>query len=44
MLLIPKYEAQSFWIWFDAMASAIEKARSPRECLIAAMKVAVEIF
>jgi hypothetical protein len=37
-------EAHSFWIWFDAKASTIEKARSSRERLLTAMSAAVQTF
>ncbi len=37
-------EAHSFWIWFDAKASTIEKARLSRERLLIAIRIGIETF
>lgn len=37
-------EAHSLWIWFDAKASTIEKARLSRERILTAMTAAIETF
>lgn len=39
-----RVEAHSFWIWFDAKASTIDKARLSRERLLLAITAAVETF
>ena len=37
-------EAHSFWVWFDAKASTIERARSSRERLLAVISAAAKTF
>lgn len=39
-----RVEAHSFWLWFDAKASTLDKARASRERLLGAIAAAAETF